>query len=133
MECDGLELSSDFGSLKRLADKNFLKVAVHCVQQHIAGVESSAPPCIDCFKKFCISKVFIGSKHCAMLALSNAFDLLRLNIVRCVAGGCSTMLRGDVTSKASLSAFNRLSFCVNMLGGHCIPWATPPLRSSRRD
>ena len=34
------------------------------------------------------------------------------------------MLHGDVASKASSSAFDRLSFGVNMLGGHCIPWAT---------
>ena len=57
-----------------------------------------------------------------MLAFSNVFDLL--NIVRCVAGGYSVMLHGDVTSKASSAAFNRLSFGVNMLGGHCMPWAT---------
>ena len=35
VECDGMELTSDIGSLRRLADKNFLKPAV---QQHIAGV-----------------------------------------------------------------------------------------------
>ena len=57
-----------------------------------------------------------------MLAFSNVFDLL--NLVRCVAGGYSVMLHGDVTSKASSSSFNRLSFGVNMLCGHCIPWAT---------
>ena len=30
------------------------------------------------------------------------------------------MLHGDVTSKASSSAFNRHSFDVNMLGGHAL-------------
>ena len=40
VECDGVELTSDIGSLKRLADQIFLKSAV---QQHIAGVQSSAP------------------------------------------------------------------------------------------
>ena len=34
------------------------------------------------------------------------------------------MLHGDVMSKASSAAFNRLSFGVNMLGGDCMPWAT---------
>ena len=58
VECDGVELTSDIGSLKRLADQIFLKSAV---QQHIAGVQSSAPQCIDCFKTFCIGKAFIGA------------------------------------------------------------------------
>ena len=56
--CDCVELMSDIGSLKRLADKTFLKPAV---QQHIAGVQSSAPQWIDCFKTFCMGLAFIGS------------------------------------------------------------------------
>ena len=73
VKCDEMELTSNIGSLKRLVGKHFLKPAV---QQHIAEVESSAPQCIDCFKTFCISKAFIGSERCAMLAFSNALDLL---------------------------------------------------------
>ena len=57
-----------------------------------------------------------------MIAFSNIFNLL--NMIRCIASGYSVMLHGDVTSKASSSAFNKLSFGVNMLGGHCMPWAT---------
>ena len=119
VECDGVELTSDVGSLKRLADTIFLKPAV---QQHIVRVQSSTPQCIDCFKTFCIGKAFIGSERYVMLAFFNVFDLL--NIVRCVAGDYSVILHGDVTSKASSSAFNSLSFGVNMLCGHCIAWTT---------
>ena len=35
-----------------------------------------------------------------------------------VASGYATQLRGDVTSKASQNALNKLGFCVNMLGNH---------------
>ena len=48
-------------------------------------------------------------------------------MIRSVASGFSVILHGDVTSKASSAAFNRLG-CgvndVNMLAGHCMPWVT---------
>ena len=44
VECDSVELASDIGLLKRLADKKILKPVV---QQHIAVVGSSAPQCMD--------------------------------------------------------------------------------------
>ena len=46
-------------------------------------------------------------------------------MIQCIASCYSVMLHSDVTSKASSSAFNKLSFQVgvNMLGGHCMPWA----------
>ena len=49
-----------------------------------------------------------------MLAFSNSI----------VVRGSRVMLHGDVTSKASSSAFHRLSIGVNMLCGHSMPWAT---------
>ena len=75
-----MELTSDIGSLKRLADKKILKPAG---QQHIAGVESSAPQCIDCFKTFCIGKAFIGSKRCAMLAFSSVATFYSVSAGMC--------------------------------------------------
>ena len=97
VECDGVEPSLVTGpvtlahsaSLKRLADQIFLQPAV---QQHIAGVQSSAPQCIDCFKTFCIGKTFVSSERCAILAFFNVFDLL--DIVRCVARGYSVIVAG---------------------------------------
>ena len=57
-----------------------------------------------------------------MLAFSNIFN--SLNMLWCVAGSYSLLLHCDVTSKALSSVFNRLLFRVNMLGGHCMQWAT---------
>ena len=57
-----------------------------------------------------------------MIAFSNIFNLL--NMIQCIASCFSVMLHGDVTSKVSSSAFNKLSFGVNMLGRHCMPCAT---------
>ena len=37
-------------------------------------------------------------------------------MIQCIASGYSVMLHSDVTSKASSSAFIKLSFGVNMLG-----------------
>ena len=110
VEFDSVELTSDIGSLKRLADKTILKPAV---QQHIAGVESSAPQCIDCFN----SKAFIGSER---RALCNACLLQRLQPSQhcsmcCRRPCCSVILHGHVTSKASSLAFNWLSFGVDLL------------------
>ena len=119
VECEGIVLNSDLGSLKQLADKIYMKNAL---QAHIAGVSGGPPDCIDCFRVFCIGKTFVGVERCAMLAFSNVWNLL--NMIRSVASGFSVMLHGDVTSKASAAAFNRLGFGVNMLGGHCMPWVT---------
>ena len=53
------------------------------------------------------------------LTFANIFDLL--NIFRSVASGYSTQLCGDVTSKASTVALNKLGFGVNMLGSSFAP------------
>ena len=71
--CDGVELNSNICSLKTLGDKIFIKDAIRA---HIHGLSIGAPQCIDCFKTFCISKAFVGSKRCAIIAFSNIFNLL---------------------------------------------------------
>ena len=50
---------------------------------------------------------------------ANVFDLL--NLFRSVASGYDTQLCGDVTSKASQAALNKLGFGVNMLGSSFAP------------
>ena len=120
-----MELTSDIGSLRQLMDQIFLKPAVQL--ENNARVQSSAPQCIDYFKTFCIGKAFIGSERCAVC---HACLLQRVRPSQhnsmCCRGlkRISVMLHGDVTSKASSAALNQLSLGVNMLGGHCMPWAT---------
>ena len=43
VECEGVVLNSDVGSLKQLADKIYMKNAL---QVHIAGVSSGSPNCL---------------------------------------------------------------------------------------
>ena len=45
-----------------------------------------------------------------------------LNMFRSIASGYATQLCGDVTSKASTAALNKLCFSVNMLGAHFAQW-----------
>ena len=63
----------------------------------------------------------IESKQCAIITFSNIFNLL--NMILCIASGCSVILHSNVTSKDSLLAFNRLSFGVNVLCSHFMLWA----------
>ena len=125
VDCDFVELTSDIGSLRQLMDQIFLKPAVQL--ENNARVQSSAPQCIDYFKTFCIGKAFIGSERCAVC---HACLLQRVRPSQhnsmCCRGlkRISVMLHGDVTSKASSAELNQLSLGVNMLGGHCMPWAT---------
>ena len=55
--CNGVELNSEISSLKTLVDKIFIKDAILA---HIHGLSIGAPQFIDCFKTFCIGKVFVG-------------------------------------------------------------------------
>ena len=50
---NGVERSSDIGSLKALAVKIFMQDAIRA---HIHGLSIGAPQCIDCFKTFCTGK-----------------------------------------------------------------------------
>ena len=66
-----------------------------------------------------IGRQILASDRTVFLTCANAFDLL--NLFRSVASEYDTQLCGDVTSKASQAALNKLGFGVNMLGSSFAP------------
>ena len=97
------------------------------LQAHIQSLTIGAPQlwqCIDCFKTFFVGKAFVGFEQYAMIAFSNIFNLLNnVNMIQCIT--IAIALCSTATSLlASSSTLNTRLFGVNMLGGHCMPWAT---------
>ena len=63
---------------------------------------------------FIIGRQILESGRNVFLTFADGWMLL--NIIRYISSGYATQLCGDVTSKASTAALNKLGFGVNMLG-----------------
>ena len=110
--CYGAELNSDIGSLKTLMDKfsGIHARPVHwCATTHRL-LQNLHWQGLGRFRAMCNDRLLQHRQP-------TQHDLIH----RQPGSGYSVMLHGDVTSKTSSSAFNRLSFGVNMLDGHCMP------------
>ena len=102
---EGVAINNTNGSLAALSDAIWFGDAV---KAHPHG------ECLDVHKVFIIGRQILASDRTVCLTFANTFDLL--NIFQSVASGYSTQLCGDVTSKASTAALNKLGFGINMLG-----------------
>jgi hypothetical protein len=109
---EGVTIDNTIGSLARLSQVLWFGDAV---QKHKAG------ECLDVFKIYVIGRQIMEGDRTVFLTFSNAWNLL--NFWRAVATGYDVQLHGDVTSKASQAALNKLGFGVNMLGAHFAPLA----------
>ena len=72
------------------------------------------------FTRFIIGRQILESDLTLFLTFANGWMLL--NMFRSINSGYVTQLCGDVTSKASTAALNKLGFGVSMLGAHFAPW-----------
>ena len=109
-QLEGVTIDNTIGSLAALSETLWFGTAV---KAHTQG------QCLDLHKVFIIGRQILASDRTVFLTFANAFDLL--NLFRSVASGYDTQLCGDVTSKASQAALNKLGFGVNMLGSSFAP------------
>ena len=108
VELDGVTVDNTVGSLAKLAEKIWIVEAIY--EHEVQG------KCMPLFKTYVIGKQILDQDSTVFLTFSNIFDIL--NFWRAVGTGYDVQLFGDVTSKASTAALNKLGFGVNMLGSH---------------
>jgi len=110
---EGLTINNSVGSLSLLAYALWI---VNAMTAHRKDGK-----CIDLFKVYVIGRQILESDRTVFLTFANVWNLL--NFWRAVASGYDVQLFGDVTSKASSAALNKLAFGVNMLGSRFAPVA----------
>ena len=110
IQLEGVTIDNTIGCLAALSESLWFGTAV---QAHVQG------QCLDLHKVYIIGRQILASDRTVFLTFANTFDLL--NLFRSVASGYNTQLCGDVTSKASQAALNKLEFDVNMLGSSFAP------------
>ena len=108
---DGVTIDNTIGSLSRLAEAIWI---VDAVKRHEGGQR-----CLELFKPYCIGKQILESDRTVFLTFATPWDLL--NFWRACGTGFDVQISGDVTSKASTTALNKLVFAVNRLGSHAAP------------
>jgi hypothetical protein len=109
-ELEGVTVDNSIGSLASLAEAMWFGDAIvkHCEGQ-----------CLDIFKVFIIGRQILEGDRTVFLTFATTWDLL--NLFRALASGYEVQLMGDVTSKASSAALNKLGLGVNMLGNRFAP------------
>ena len=113
---EGVEVTTELSSLKKLSDALWFSTAV---KEHKAAVKAGQRACVDCFKVYCIGRVFVAEQRGVTLVFANIYNLL--NLFRSIGSGYNVTLQGDVTHKASSAALNKLVYGTNHLGGHFAP------------
>ena len=112
IQLEDVTIDNTIGSLAALSESLWFGTAL---KAHVQG------QCMDLHKVYIlvIGHQILASDRTVFLMFANTFDLL--NLFRSVASGYDTQLCGDVTSKASQAALNKLGFGVNMLGSSFAP------------
>ena len=110
VQLDGVTVDNTIGSLAQLSERIWFGDAI---ERHKSG------ECLDIFKIYIIRRQIMDRDRTVFLTFSNVWNIL--NFWRAVATGYDVQLHGDVTSKASAAALNKLGFGVNMLGAHFAP------------
>ena len=68
------------------------------VKEHNATVKAGQRAFVDCFKVYCIGRVFVTEQHGVTLVFANIYNLL--NLFRSIGSGYIVTLQGDVTHNA---------------------------------